>query len=60
MNLLMEYYQPHEGSVRINDIQVHDIGNMNQLVAIMRQDPVLFNDTLRSNLTMYQEIEMKS
>lgn len=56
VNLLLDYYRPSAGSVKINDIPVNEIKNLNQIITIMRQDAVLFEETLRNNITMYQEI----
>lgn len=56
MNLLLNYYEPDSGRISINDIEVSDIKNLNQLITVMRQDAVLFDDTLRNNITMYQII----
>ena len=56
VNLLLDYYRPSTGTVKINDIPVDEIKNLNQIITIMRQDAVLFEETLRNNITMYQEI----
>ncbi|MDO5097003.1 MAG: ABC transporter ATP-binding protein [Peptostreptococcaceae bacterium] len=57
MNLLLGYYQPSDGRVCVNEIESEDIGNLNYHIAVMRQEPFLFSDTLRNNLTMYREID---
>lgn len=56
MNLLLNYYEPNEGTVKINNVPVKEISNLNELITIMRQDAMLFKDTLRNNITMYQNI----
>lgn len=56
MDLLMGYYDIQQGEIRLNGVDARKIKNLNEHIAVMRQDPVLFNDTLRSNLTMYQEM----
>ncbi len=56
MNLLMNYYRPNCGTVRINGIEVGKIRNLNELMTVMRQEAVFFTDSLRNNLTMYQKI----
>ena len=56
VNLLLDYYRPSAGSVKINDIPVNEIKNLNQIITIMRQDAVLFEESLKNNITMYQEI----
>lgn len=56
MNLLLGYYEPSSGAIKINDVPVKEISNLNKLVTVMRQDAILFEDTLRNNLTMYRNI----
>ena len=56
MNLLLGYYEPQSGEILINDSHAFCVKQLNEKIAIMRQDPVLFNDTLRNNLTMYRDI----
>ncbi len=55
MNLLLDYYNPSGGTVKINDVPVNKIKNLNEIITVMRQDAILFEDTLRNNITMYQE-----
>ncbi|NLM06185.1 MAG: ABC transporter ATP-binding protein [Tissierellia bacterium] len=56
MNLLLGYFTPNSGNVKIDDVEVNQIANLNQLITIMRQDAILFEDSLRNNITMYQDI----
>ena len=56
VNLLLDYYRPGSGAVEINGIPVNEIKNLNQIITIMRQDAVLFEESLRNNVTMYQEV----
>lgn len=56
MNLLLGYYEPESGEILINDSNAFCVKQLNEKIAIMRQDPVLFNDTLRNNLTMYRDM----
>lgn len=56
MNLLLNYYQPISGTVKINDASVPDIKNINEIITVMRQDAVLFEDTLKNNIAMYREV----
>ncbi|MCK9443030.1 MAG: ABC transporter ATP-binding protein/permease [Tissierellaceae bacterium] len=56
VNLLLNYYRPSSGRVEINSIPVSEIKNLNQIITVMRQDAVLFEESLRNNLTMYQDI----
>lgn len=44
------------GEILINGANAFCVKGLNERIAIMRQDPVLFNDTLRNNLTMYRDM----
>ncbi|MBQ8983144.1 MAG: ABC transporter ATP-binding protein [Lachnospiraceae bacterium] len=52
VNLLMRYYQPDSGTIRIDgaDIQDIDLKSLRDATAIVLQDTVLFADTIRNNL----------
>ena len=54
MNLLLGYYKPQSGEIFINNTRASSVYKLNEKIAVMRQDPVLFHDTLRNNLTMYR------
>lgn len=56
MNLLLDYYETNSGCIKINNINVSEIKNLNSIITVMRQDATLFQDTLRNNVTMYQTI----
>ncbi len=55
MNLLVAYYPPDRGTVTISGVPASHIANLNSLITIMRQEPVLFQDSLRNNLCFYQD-----
>ncbi|MDD4080368.1 MAG: ABC transporter ATP-binding protein [Eubacteriales bacterium] len=57
INLLMGYYALNQGSLTLGGIEATNVRNLNGLITIMRQDPSLFNDTLRNNLSLYQNIQ---
>ncbi|NLC40396.1 MAG: ABC transporter ATP-binding protein [Clostridiaceae bacterium] len=56
MNLLLGYYPPDKGIITIGKASTDEIKDLNSYITIMRQDPVLFNDTLRNNLCLYQDV----
>lgn len=56
MNLLLHYHDVDEGGISLDGHPVERVENLNELIAIMRQDAMFFNDTLRNNLSMYQEL----
>ena len=52
VNLLMRFYEPDDGSIKINgtDIRMIDRDSLRDATAIVLQDTVLFADSVRSNL----------
>ncbi|MBQ8238628.1 MAG: ABC transporter ATP-binding protein [Oscillospiraceae bacterium] len=56
VNLLLRYYGVNGGSITIDDIPLEQTGDPYALMTVVRQEAVLFHDTLRSNLTMYRDI----
>jgi len=54
VSLLTRFYTPDSGRIRANDVTVDDIDleAWRQRLAVVRQQPFLFNDTLRYNLTV--------
>lgn len=57
MNLLLRYYDTWSGRILVDGRDLADYGNSYGCMTVLRQDAVLFQDTLRNNLTMYQQIE---
>jgi len=54
VSLLARMYEPDSGEIRANGRSVHkmDIGEWRSRIAVVRQDPFVFNNTLRYNLTI--------
>ncbi|EGQ8947117.1 ABC transporter ATP-binding protein [Vibrio parahaemolyticus] len=54
MQLLIGVYRQNAGSIRFNDELTEDIGFevIRDKIAVVLQQPILFNDTLRHNLTL--------
>jgi ATP-binding cassette subfamily C protein len=55
--VLSGFYPPKEGSLFYNDVSLNEIGleTLRSNLFVVLQQPVLFNDTLRFNLTMGDE-----
>ena len=53
-SLLARFYQPDSGEIRVNGTPVEelDLADYRSKIAFVRQDPYIFNDTLRYNLTI--------
>lgn len=54
VSLLTRMYDPDEGTVLANGvpIQEYDLGEWRSQLAVVRQDPYIFNDTLEKNVTV--------
>jgi subfamily B ATP-binding cassette protein MsbA len=54
VSILVRMYEPDSGSVKANGRQIHkmNINEWRSKIAVVRQDPFIFNDTLRYNLTI--------
>lgn len=55
LNLLMRYIEPDSGMITIDGKPLSDYDNLYDLVTLMRQDAALFHESLRNNLTMYED-----
>ena len=52
INLLMRFYDPREGRVRINGVDIRDVpaAELRGRMALVTQDPYLFSGTVRENV----------
>jgi ATP-binding cassette, subfamily B, bacterial MsbA len=57
VNLLPRFYDVLSGSVRIDgrDIREYNLTNLRDQIAVVSQDVVLFNDTIRNNIAFGRE-----
>lgn len=55
LNLLAGMYDNYEGSLRYDDVEVRDMEaeSLSLLVSVVSQEAFLFNDTLKNNITLY-------
>ncbi len=53
VSLLPRFYDPQQGSVMLDgmDVREYDLADLRNQVSIVSQDVVLFNDTIRNNIT---------
>lgn len=56
VNLLLRYYQADNGEIFIDNKSIDSLDNMYDYITVVRQEAILFHDTVRNNLTMYQNI----
>lgn len=51
-NLLTRFYDVHEGNVKIDGIDIKDmtLESLRQLMGLVTQDSILFNDTIKNNI----------
>ena len=55
--LLLRFYDPQEGKIRIGDIDIKDIkiGSLRAKMAIVTQEPFLFNSSIKDNISYGSE-----
>lgn len=53
-NLLMRFYDPQRGAVRIGGVNVRDVAmkDLRDQIAVVTQETVLFNDTIKHNIAL--------
>lgn len=56
VNLLLRYYDPDAGEITVDGVPIREAGDPYARTTVVRQEAVLFHDTLRNNLTMYRDI----
>ena len=52
VNLIPRFYDVSEGTISIDDVDIRKIGlvSLRQQMAVVTQEPILFNDTVRNNI----------
>lgn len=56
VNLLLRYYDVTGGKITIDGTPISAYGSTYEAMTVVRQEAVLFHDTLRNNLTMYGDV----
>ncbi|HYC09091.1 MAG TPA: lipid A export permease/ATP-binding protein MsbA, partial [Steroidobacteraceae bacterium] len=58
VNLLPRFYDVGAGSVRIDgrDVRDYELENLREQIAVVSQDVVLFNDTIRNNIAFGRDV----
>jgi subfamily B ATP-binding cassette protein MsbA len=58
VNLLPRFYDVSTGQVRIDghDVREYQLGNLRDQIAVVSQDVVLFDDTIRNNIAFGREV----
>ncbi|MBQ6850567.1 MAG: ABC transporter ATP-binding protein, partial [Oscillospiraceae bacterium] len=56
VNLLLRYHSPTGGSIELDGVPIEELGSTYGLMTVVRQEAVLFRDTLRNNLTLYRPV----
>lgn len=58
VGLLPRFYEPKSGTVRIDghDVREYQLGNLREHIALVSQEVVLFNDTIRNNIAFGREV----
>jgi subfamily B ATP-binding cassette protein MsbA len=58
VNLLPRFYDVNEGSVRIDgqDVREYELASLREQIALVSQEVVLFNDTIRANIAFGRNV----
>ena len=56
VNLLLRYYDVTKGRIEIDGSPIIEYVNTYDCMTVVRQEAIMFHDTLRNNLTMYREV----
>ncbi|HEX5219876.1 MAG TPA: ABC transporter ATP-binding protein [Verrucomicrobiae bacterium] len=53
-NLLLRFYDPQKGSIRIGGVDIRDVATseLRSQIAVVIQETILFNDTIRNNIAL--------
>ena len=53
-NLLLRFYDPNQGAVRIGDTDIREVSSrdLRANIAVVTQETLLFNDTIRNNIAL--------
>ncbi|WP_405252343.1 ABC transporter ATP-binding protein [Dokdonia sp. Asnod3-C12] len=56
-NLVTRFYDVNEGSIKIDETDIRDISkkSLRNLMGLVTQDAILFNDTIRNNINLGKE-----
>ncbi|WP_298324053.1 ABC transporter ATP-binding protein [uncultured Dokdonia sp.] len=56
-NLVTRFYDVNEGNIKIDNIDIRDISkkSLRNLMGLVTQDAILFNDTIRNNINLGKE-----
>ena len=58
VNLLPRFYEPDSGSIRVDghELRAYRLSNLREQIAVVSQEVVLFNDTIRSNIAFGRKV----
>ncbi len=56
VNLILRYYDAASGRITFDGIPLSEYGTTYGAITVVRQEAILFHDTLKNNLTMYSDV----
>lgn len=61
-NLVTRFYDVNEGSIKIDGVDIKDLSkrSLRNLMGLVTQDSILFNDTVRNNIALGREMASES
>ncbi len=55
INLMLRYFNADQGNITVDGVPIENYDDTYDLMTVVRQETILFHDTLRNNLTLYRE-----
>ena len=62
VGLLPRFYEPTSGGVKVegHDVRAYDLKNLREQIALVSQEVVLFNDTIRNNIAFGRQVSTEA
>lgn len=54
INILLKYYSSFDGEILIDSKSIKDVDSMYNVISVSRQDALIFDDSLRNNISLYK------
>ncbi|PKE18514.1 peptidase domain-containing ABC transporter [Macrococcoides caseolyticum] len=52
LKIITNMYSPEKGSIKINDLDIKDLKNYNEIISVVPQNSIIFNKSIRDNISL--------